>query len=308
MNLIICCTPLQVLIAEKIMEAEPNRTFFSVMLMAVKNEKYEFYAKRLAEKCEEFIGIYQKTDRIGLFKELFSVKKQFSQKEFDQVFVANLNELTIQVLLSSITFNQLNTFDDGTANIISNSFLYVKSPETLMRKVVNFVFANKYNTQKLRALSQCHYTLFAGMPNIIDKVKPIQLLPEITENQQEQEPVNLFLGQPVFADNQKNVYLAQKVIKQFNIHYYFPHPRETYTLDDVEIIRSKLIFEDYLVQHFSNRPCNIYTYFSGAILNVMKISPQVQVNALKIEVTQPEYIACYDLFESLGINIIDIRE
>ncbi|KYL06621.1 CMP-N-acetylneuraminate-beta-galactosamide-alpha-2, 3-sialyltransferase, partial [Mannheimia haemolytica] len=48
MNLIICCTPLQVLIAEKIIEMHPNERFYGVMLSTVKNAKFDFYQARLA--------------------------------------------------------------------------------------------------------------------------------------------------------------------------------------------------------------------------------------------------------------------
>lgn len=42
MNLIICCTPLQVLIAEKIIEMHPNERFYGVMLSTVKTRNLIF--------------------------------------------------------------------------------------------------------------------------------------------------------------------------------------------------------------------------------------------------------------------------
>lgn len=63
----------------------------------------------------------QHKERFNLLKEILYLKRTFSGKHFDQVFVANINDLQIQFLLSAIDFNLLNTFDDGTINIVPNS-------------------------------------------------------------------------------------------------------------------------------------------------------------------------------------------
>lgn len=54
MNLIICCTPLQVLIAERIIEKFPEQKFYGVMLTTVENAKMAFYRERLRRKCGSF--------------------------------------------------------------------------------------------------------------------------------------------------------------------------------------------------------------------------------------------------------------
>ena len=48
MNLILCCTPLQVLIARKIIELHPNEQF-GVMFGGVWDKKRTLYASKLAE-------------------------------------------------------------------------------------------------------------------------------------------------------------------------------------------------------------------------------------------------------------------
>ncbi|STO59398.1 glycosyl transferase family protein [Canicola haemoglobinophilus] len=47
MNLIICCTPLQVLIAEKIIDLYPENKFYGILFDALDNKKFELYGKRL---------------------------------------------------------------------------------------------------------------------------------------------------------------------------------------------------------------------------------------------------------------------
>ncbi|SUB35730.1 CMP-N-acetylneuraminate-beta-galactosamide-alpha-2,3-sialyltransferase [Pasteurella multocida] len=75
----------------------------------------------LRNSVKAFFSMVQHKDRFNLLKEILYLKRAFSGKHFDQVFVANINDLQIQFLLSAIDFNLLNTFDDGTINIVPNS-------------------------------------------------------------------------------------------------------------------------------------------------------------------------------------------
>ncbi len=54
MNLIICCTPLQVLIAEKIIAKFPHTSFYGVMLSTVSNKKFDFLCKAACATVPRF--------------------------------------------------------------------------------------------------------------------------------------------------------------------------------------------------------------------------------------------------------------
>ncbi|STY64560.1 Glycosyltransferase family 52 [Mannheimia haemolytica] len=82
----------------------------------------------------------QHSERIQLLKEIIYLKRTFGGKKFNKVFLANINELEIQFLLSAISFQELNTFDDGTANIVQNSIFYQAENIGLNRKLINFFF------------------------------------------------------------------------------------------------------------------------------------------------------------------------
>lgn len=312
MNLIICCTPLQVLIAEKIIEMHPNEPFFGVMLSTVKNAKFDFYQTRLEQKCQQFFAMQQHSERIQLLKEILYLKSTFRGKEFNKIFLANINELEIQFLLSAIQFNELNTFDDGTANIIKSSILYKEEKIGLNRKLINLFLGNKYTLEKLKNLSKTHYTIYQGFPNIIKNTVYVDLINENELSGYELETskvFNILLGQPIFErEDEKNIALAEKVIKAFDVDLYLPHPREKYKLSNVEYIDTNLILEDYIFQEFSHKKCRVYTYFSSAVINILNKSPNIEVVALRVEVDNPAYIETYELFEKLGIKIIDIRE
>ncbi|MCK3654742.1 CMP-N-acetylneuraminate-beta-galactosamide-alpha-2, 3-sialyltransferase [Pasteurellaceae bacterium Macca] len=309
MNLMICCTPLQVLIAEKIIEKHPEEQFWGVMLSTVSNAKFDYYTQRLANKCQKIFSMVQHTDRVNLIKEIFKLKKTFRGQQFDKVFVANINDLQIQFLLSTIQFQILNTFDDGTANIVENSLFYQPENLSLNRKIINILLGNKYNLVSLKSLSTHHYTLYEGLPNIIANTTYLNLFEsqslESGIDNQNEEPISILLGQPIYRDEQKNIALAEKVIKQFNIQYYLPHPRETYKIKQVEYIETPLIFEDYLIQQLNGKKCRIYSYFSTAILSIPH-QGAIEPIALKVEVNDPAYLACYSLIEKLGIHLIEV--
>lgn len=308
MNLIICCTPLQVLIAEKIIDMNPEKQFFGVMLHTVENKKFDYYKQRLQAKTDGFFSMVQHNDRWNLLKEIVQLKARFSGKQFDTVYFANFPELHIQFLLSAIEFKQLNTFDDGTVNIVKHSHFLNDDPDTLVRKFINKVLGNKYSTATLRSLSAQHYTIYPDFPNIMPNTVAVNLMDNSIAVSESSESVNILLGQPVYNDNSQNIELAQKAIKQFNIHYYLPHPREKYQVEQVKYIDTPLILEDYIAQEFSERKCCVYTYCSSAILNIMNKSPNVEVVALRVESDDLGVQSCYDLFEQVGIQIIDMRD
>lgn len=308
MNLIICCTPLQVLIAEKIIDMHPEKQFFGVMLHTVENKKFDYYKQRLQAKTDGFFSMVQHNDRWNLLKEIVQLKARFSGKQFDTVYFANFPELHIQFLLSAIEFKQLNTFDDGTVNIVKHSHFLNDDPDTLVRKFINKVLGNKYSTATLRSLSAQHYTIYPDFPNIMPNTVAVNLMDNSIAVSESSESVNILLGQPVYNDNSQNIELAQKAIKQFNIHYYLPHPREKYQVEQVKYIDTPLILEDYIAQEFSERKCCVYTYCSSAILNIMNKSPNVEVVALRVESDDLGVQSCYDLFEQVGIQIIDMRD
>lgn len=307
MNLIVCCTPLQVLIAEKIMEKYPNEAFFGVMLHTVENKKFEHYKQRLSKKTAGFFSLHQHKDRFSLVKEIIQIKCRFQSKTFKRVFVSNLIELHLQFLLSAVKFDEFYTFDDGTINIVESSPLLKDDPNTLLRKSINLILGNKYTTQSLRARSQAHYTIYPQFKNIIENTIGIDLMPYLETESDNGEVVNILLGQPIYPDNSENVVLTESVISRFNIHYYLPHPRETYRLNNVEYIETPLIFEDYMTTEFAKRKCRVYTYCSSAVLNVIN-SKNIEVVALRIDSTDKAVMNCYELFEKVGINIIDIRK
>ncbi|WP_244298023.1 glycosyltransferase family 52 [Actinobacillus vicugnae] len=291
------------------MQKYPEQAFFGVMFTfeAYNNRKFQSYWARFNKLCKEaFLFSYPQAGRFPLLSALLKAKQKLKHLNVDHLFVASIDDQFVQLVCSTVKFQQLNTFDDGTANIVKNSIYYQDSPKTLKRKIVNFLIGNKHSTQSLRKLSSKHYTIYPDLPNIIENVEVISFAkPSQNLTAYQNTTVKLLLGQPLFNDAQENIALAQRIIKQFDITHYLPHPRESYRLDEVEYIETDLIFEDYIYQAAGQKKYIIYTYFSGAVLNIMN-HPNIEVVSIRPALNNPVYLACYELFEQVGINIIDI--
>lgn len=118
------------------------------------------------------------------------------------------------------------------------------------------------------------------------------------------DSIHILLGQPVYLDQKKNIKLAKKAIEKFGIQKYFPHPREDYIVDGVSYIETPLIFEDYLMQN-QDKFYRIYTYFSSSVFQILNF-PNVEVISLRVETDNISYNTVYNMFDLLGIPILDI--
>lgn len=315
MNLIICYTPLQVLIAEKIIEMYPDEEFFGVMVYAIHNKKYDYYAERLKKKCKIFTKI-SRNQRKGVKK--FFVFRQLitdmKSQTIHRIFVANINELLIQSIISNISYDKLYSFDDGIANIIGTGLFYNEQAFTLRQKIARRFFNYQHTLQSLKnGMIDCHYTIYPNLPNIIENTKIIQLNPihmliNIDKYVKENEKIiRIFLGQPLFDNDELNQKISKQVIVDYQINYYFPHPRERYQVDNVQYIDTPLVFEDYFIQNLANKPCIIYTLLSSAVLNIVNFE-NVEIIALKptsYHISHSENIL--QIFNMVGIQVVDYK-
>ena len=147
---------------------------------------------------------------------------------------------------------------------------------------------------------------------------PSEYLPLFTPNQENNirvfnEEESILLGQPIYEREYRsadmNIAFTERVIKNYHITKYFPHPRENYHISDVEYIDTPLIIEDYLIQKLKEHPERkyiIYSYCSTAVLNLQGISQQIEFVLLQPNDT-PEFLeSTYKLFDKLGFPITQL--
>ena len=240
----------------------------------------------------------------------------------------------MQYVLNRIRFAALETFDDGTGNLIPGSVLY-RNSSNRQRQLMNRLRGIRLQTEDLRRLSRRHHTLYPGQPNIAAPTVPLDLwaiagqgLPESGQgglrqsegravavaatNPASERTRRILLGQPLLPDAADNAALAESLLRRFEIGEYFPHPRETYRVSGAEYIASPLIFEDYLLESLRCEPdtrFEVYHLVSTAALNVHAF-PRTTVYAVRpaeAAFHTPGVARIYEVMAQLGIPIIDIE-
>lgn len=311
MNLIICRTPLQTLIAEKIILSNPDKCHVFLYLAENDNEKHKYYYDKLSNLVKVSYYIVLSGDRlkkvINLIALFLFIRKKLSVR-FDTIFIANINDIYTWFVLSRINFIKLNTFDDGTINIFYKGDYYSHYEMTIFRRIFFKLLNLKYYISKIKKISHKHYTIYPNYKNIIDNIVPIYLFDkdEINSSKSKnsmEKTCSIFIGQPII-DNGINYTqgLLNKVRQNFSIEYYFPHPREnikSYEELDLKIIDTNLIIEDYLIKYLKENPNTkivLYTFFSSAILNLSHID-NLELFSVKIKDTILEkYDDLYNMF------------
>ena len=315
MNLIICATPLHILIAERIIEQNPKEDYFILTYLNTYNHKTLYYHERLTKKCHGGIVIIKshKEGRINAYLNILNLLSiGLRIPKCKKVYLTNTNVPDIHLMLIRQRKAEIITFDDGTRNIIGDipeDFFYFKLLQLYLYKC-NLIPSNQY----LKSQRSKHYSIYK-YPN---NMGPSEYIPLFTtdiesEGKKFNEEEHILLGQPIYEleiqAKIKNTVLSEQVIKDYHITKYFPHPRESYHISGVEYIDTPLIIEDYLIQELKEHPEKkyiIYSYCSTAVLNLQGVSNQIEFVLLQPNDTPDFLKEIYNLFSKLGFSITQL--
>lgn len=165
-NLILCHTILQMVIAEKIMELHPKEKFHVALISNSRNERYEYYYNRLKNKAEKTYSFYYlgDDDKISKYSTLIETKiKGLLLPKYKTIFIASIDRADMRSLINYQNTSEIKTFDDGTINLVKNSPYLNSEPDTS-----NPLLRPNKSISDLRESSTEHYTIFKGLPNIME--------------------------------------------------------------------------------------------------------------------------------------------
>lgn len=270
--LIMCQTPLQAVIAEKIVKENKNKKFYPVYATFNWNRKHEHYAKRLIDLCK--CGI--KRELINK-AEIIKLAKEIDLTRFKGIYLASIDAPLNLILLSKKEDLDIYTYDDGTANITPKSFYFTasQSSQIFLGTIL------PWNKERVRATSKKHYTIFDSKFNIVSSEKLIKLdlfdFDSYSKIKKTNKEISILLGQSIIKEPIHNELLMQKTMTENNIDLYFPHPREKFLkyLSDKTIV-TDLIIEEYIVKLLEDYDMvHIYHFYSTAAINLRK-HPRVE--------------------------------
>lgn len=316
-NLFICLTPLQALIAQALIRqtAQPA-DLLMVCYPEAHNAKFQHYYQQTAAQCRRS---HYHIVPAGKWQRALSLPRLLNglDRHYHTLYAASIDNPNVQYPASHLTFDRLETFDDGTGNLYPQSILYQSTP-SLKRRLLNALQGIHHTTQSLRQLSRQHHTLYPNLPNIVHPTTPLQLWqrqPETQPNPSQANPttpIHILLGQPLYHEAPRNAALMQRIAAQFPISHYFPHPREHHPIPHLNYIHTPLIFEDWLLQHIQchpHTPVHLYHLISTAALNVSTF-PNVHIHSIRPQdelFHRPSYAHLYQLMPQLGIEVIDLK-
>lgn len=194
MKLFLCNTPLQAMIAARIID----------------NESLDLHDCSLLYICDEVNdkahSAFVKLSSLMKFAKLISGARSISgvrkMRKFissigkvDEIFVACIDDSLAHYAISFTKGAIIKTFDDGTANITSTSRYFLGKGITGLRaallKAFHFINGNRYNLDLVKAESALHYSIYKDFDNVMNNVKHIELL---GQHDEKRKLCNIFTG------------------------------------------------------------------------------------------------------------------
>ena len=322
-NLVVCWTPLQMLIAEKIIESHPNEKFYTIVMShSGKNEKYDYYSSILSQKSERFYSFYlepQSQNKLFVYTSLLELKlKSLLFPPLKTIYFAHISSPEIHTLVSTYPNVEIRTFDDGSSNLLKKSAFLNNanriSTGEVSRRFYELFINSTQSVKSIRERSIEHYTIFKDLKNIMDDghrkmtYLPLFDVSKLKPSKEIKDTIKILLGSP--EKEMKEV--SEKATKHFGIKYATLHPRQRYELSNAITLQSPYIIEDYMLKEIEKNPhthYEIYTFFSGAALT-MKDFPNVSVYALKPSSLPSDYwlTPIYELFHKSNVPILEVDD
>lgn len=318
--LLICGSPLQVLIAEQIIALNSRDTFDAILFTTTirgRNAKYEYYFERLKSRAQHayYVPRQEKVSKFGIYANLLRLLGiGLLSPRYDVIYLGPVLPDAGFPLLKQKSA-EIYTLDEGSANL---------SPAA-MSKVADWKLGQLYrgvnklfpmtNLQQVRRSARKHITIY-NLPHTSAYAHYIPLLSsdKIKEDgQQREKNATLMIGQPIYdlveGEGYKNSLYSQAIVNHWGISYYLPHPREKYHLDNVEYIDTPMVAEDWILQYLKSNPdtkLTIYTYCSSTVMNLQGI------NGIEFVCIRPEdcphyLLEVYDIAsQSSSVRVLDV--
>lgn len=292
-DLFLCYTPLQALIARRIIATRQLAPEDCVLLFMVDqdNAKMRLYFGKLGSLCAE--SHFQLLNRQSLVDDLVQVRRRLAGRRFASVFLANTNQPTAQVALSTIRFDDLYTFDDGTSNLAPDCHFTRPIGMGPRRFLTTLLLGNRYYQGRIRRLAKRHFTVFAGMPNnTLAPLEPVALVAP-GEGRKEAPDCTLLLGTVEReltgqADGSLAAALARLAATLEGEVWYLPHPRgEAVPALEARTLHSEQVAEDVIID-LLQRYARVNLYgFGSATQMVFLAEPRVRNVLLRPAAMKP---------------------
>ncbi|MEH6588506.1 MAG: glycosyltransferase family 52 [Halioglobus sp.] len=276
-NLFICATPLQSLIAAKIIEVRKleKTDCFLFYYSKVRNSKIDYYYQSLSEKCTQ--STFHECQG-GIHRRAAIARNFFQEVDYTNVYFASAHSIYVQWALSQKKHVKIFTFDDGNANLTPVSRLNTKYGHSLKKHIASMFLGNTYSIDKIKAETIEHYTIYPDYRNnISDNLKPLDLF-DMAGNCAQVGRCAVVLG-TVFDDafGSNNAENVQSRLNGFmnsldQDTFFIPHPRDKHVrAGNYQIIEFDRIAEELIVDlHKNYGTIDLYGFCSSTQIHLAK--------------------------------------
>lgn len=307
------------MIAERIITSRLGEEFDGLMYVRTDNEKHRHYSKRLGTLCRRITYVSPSTLKFKWQAHVNTLKAIMHEAclrpRYKNVYMSSLDYDLVFIIMTFQSQATVYTFDDGSLHLSS----------TVWNKLTNynggllFQFMSKFfripNRDELLQRSQKHYTIYR-LPNVMPRTEFLPLFEPVQEHTDQAEcTVRILMGQNIFHDMirpfedsmKDSMRLAQKLIKEYDIDYYFPYPGESDKVLGVKELRSPLVFEDFIFHELEQNPTThyeVYSFCSSAIINLQGVHPRLSFISIKPDNSPKIFDETYQLIQEAGIPVL----
>jgi beta-galactosamide-alpha-2,3-sialyltransferase len=278
-NLIICYTPLQTIIAKRIIEEEKLKNIFIIYFYQINNKKNKHYFNELSKVSKKsfYIKKFNILPYITFILTILTIYLKILFLKNHSVYTGNPKTIYSRFIISILKPKNIYSFDDGIGNISNEGYFYVQNNFTSLEKLIRFFgmdFSYKFLYEKIKN----HYTIYSTA-NALPRPIKINLFPinEKKEEKNKKESLSILLTCPISEDNVINIDKEKKlyntIIDLYGIELIIKHPLEKRDkIEKIPYIDSEKIAEEIILD-LSNlyNKITIYAWYSSALINLNNI-------------------------------------
>lgn len=278
-SVFLCQTPLHAVICEAIINRENLNRYHVVYKAQADSMADRIYYERISAGAEKSLYVHMPKElrRVRMhLKAIRTVARFVKTNRYTRIYLANFGSFLFSQFVKSNPNATLVGFDDGTANITAGSQLESPSwhaPSILLSRLARLP-SYKLVMRKL----SLHYTIFAGITNIVDS-DVVEYLPIFSELRGEADGngasdcgvKTYFMGQPFDEYLTENELASlRNWLSAANLDCYVCHPREkTPLVSGIPVLESNgLIAEDAIFKDCGKKRPVIYAGYCTVLLTI----------------------------------------
>lgn len=256
MPLVLCYTPLHVLIVERLLSGGQLTQFCLVYLCFDDNPKHAFYFRRLEGRAVRAVMVKMTHRPVRDALKLLRLRLLgLGSERPTALLTGNLKHFYSRALMLLFSLKSVSTFDDGSGNVSGSGYFYEMTERPISRLVFSVLSPSLLYRHAVFRIRR-HFTIYA-YPNVYDGMAAerieIDLLGQSYGGNDEGLPEKvIYLGNVFSGDGlcspEYEYALDDYVLRRYSVGFVIPHPRRpevaTFLAAGCEVIKSPCVAEE----------------------------------------------------------------